>query len=803
MRMRLLTTVVMLAASALVFGQDKPTWTVVSPRKIDGRIQRQIKALAADAHTSLRFSRHAPQDGKHAARAGQVIISLENSPSVASLQADLKREASRSTVEPTVELAREGYILRAVHIRDSERTNVKIESSFPAGFHNALLRLPETLAALPGTLPTNLLPAPQSVRRSPDGELVIADYPSFPIRGIVEGFYGPPWSYEDRLDMLRFLGQHGMNTYIYGPKDDLYHRKLWREPYPSTQMKHLAELAAAARENFVDFTFAISPGLSMIYSSDTDFQTLVKKLESVGRLGISNFALFLDDVPQDLVHPEDRTRFHTLAEAHIYLINRLYEHLKSRSPENRLTVCPTTYTNEWGSRAYIRELGAGVKPEIPLDWTGSEVIPEKIAVAQAKAWGEYLHRKPLVWDNFPTNDSNPWWLNLGPVQGREAGLFAVTQGLFSNPMYQAHLTMIPLETVADYLWNPVAYDPAQSRAHAVKDLYGEDANEVLAPLLEIFNRPRNGAPLLGSMFSETWDPIDLPAIEAQISRLKALIAKLKDQPRFQKLVTELSPIEEMLRDQLAGIRGADGFRHLPDGKIQWDRDRDVLKATRIDGPPVLDGDFAKWESGNVYVLDSKSYLEAGEDAWRGPTQFSARVALAWDEQNLYVGVDVTDPQLYQPFHGRGIENGDAVHLIVDTTLPIAVPRGRPTGVFDLYLSPGNFAGVQASVFCNEDFFPLRARPHNYDQEIPTVWKKTASGYSGDIVLPAKFFDRDDFSAVSEIGFSFGVQHVFQAKSPFAEDSPRIAFTLKPYRFFPVESQSPATFQLLVLKETVQ
>jgi hypothetical protein len=790
---------VVLIVASIAAGQRSPAWTVISSQELDGRIQRQIGRLASDHHASLRYSRSPRQD--HQRNAGQVVFHFDISADAVSFAEKLKREASRSTVPLTPELAQEGFILRAAYSPRSELADISIEAISAAGFHNALLRVPEILSAQ--SLSTNLIPAPQSMKVGSGGrELVIADYPSFPIRGIVEGFYGPPWSHDDRLDMLRFLGQHAMNIYIYGPKDDPYHRKLWREDYPPAEMKRLAELATAARENFVDFTFAISPGLSMIYSSEADFQTLTKKLESVSRLGISNFALFLDDVPQELVHPEDRARFRTLAQAHIYLINRLYEHLKSQSPKNRLTVCPTTYTNEWGNRDYIRELGAGVKPEIPLDWTGPEVIPKEITVAQAKEWGGYLHRKPLVWDNFPTNDSNPWWLNLGPMQGREAGLYSVTQGLFSNPMYQVHLTMIPLETVADYLWNPVAYDPAQSRTHALVDLYGPDAPQTLSPLLRIFTHHEDGGPWFGSIFSETWDVIDIPAIEARIAQLNLITTSLRQQPRFAKLVAELAPIQTMLGDQLASIRTDGAFKHLPGGKIQWGRDHDVLKAAKISGKPVFDGDFAKWESGNVYLLNSKSQIEDGESLWTGPSQFSARVALAWDTHNLYVGVDVTDPQLYQPFQARGIENGDAVRLIVDTTLPIAVPYGRPANVFDLYLSPGNFAGAPASVFCNEDFFPLRARPHNYLQEIPAVWKKTATGFSGDIVLPARFFDRDDFSKVSEIALSFGVQHVFPSKDPLEEDSPRIAFTSKPYRFFPVESQSPATFQRLVLEKTV-
>jgi hyaluronoglucosaminidase len=69
-----------------------------------------------------------------------------------------------------------------------------------------------------------------------------ADYPAFPIRGIVEGLYGPPWSYSDRLDVIRFEGRHGMNIYICGPKDNPYHRKLWREPYPADPLRQFGAL---------------------------------------------------------------------------------------------------------------------------------------------------------------------------------------------------------------------------------------------------------------------------------------------------------------------------------------------------------------------------------------------------------------------------------------------------------------------------------------------------------------------------------------------------------------------------------
>src|SRR3982751_6157123 len=44
--------------------------------------------------------------------------------------------------------------------------------------------------------------------------------PALPMRGTVEGFYGPPWTHADRLAHLEFSARVGLNIYVYAPKDD-------------------------------------------------------------------------------------------------------------------------------------------------------------------------------------------------------------------------------------------------------------------------------------------------------------------------------------------------------------------------------------------------------------------------------------------------------------------------------------------------------------------------------------------------------------------------------------------------------
>src|SRR5512144_2880332 len=118
-----------------------------------------------------------------------------------------------------------------------------------------------------------------------------------PLRGVVEGYYGRPWSGEARRDVIRFMGAHGLDTFVYGPKNDPYHRDRWREPYPDDALDDFAETARVARRAKVRFVVAISPGLDVRYAGTDDFGALTRKIRQLRRgAGIRYFALFYDDV---------------------------------------------------------------------------------------------------------------------------------------------------------------------------------------------------------------------------------------------------------------------------------------------------------------------------------------------------------------------------------------------------------------------------------------------------------------------------------------------------------------------------
>src|SRR5512138_2919178 len=114
------------------------------------------------------------------------------------------------------------------------------------------------------------------------------------LAGVIEGFYGPPWSQAERFELFGWMKHWGLNTYVYAPKDDLKHRTLWREAYSKSEAKDLGSLLSACRERRIRFIYALSPGLDLRYDSDEDREHLRKRFEQMLGLGCRDFALLFD-----------------------------------------------------------------------------------------------------------------------------------------------------------------------------------------------------------------------------------------------------------------------------------------------------------------------------------------------------------------------------------------------------------------------------------------------------------------------------------------------------------------------------
>lgn len=290
----------------------------------------------------------------------------------------------------------------------------------------------------------------------------IQDYPDIAFRGVVEGFYGTPWSHEARMRQIEFYGKNKMNTYIYGPKDDPYHSSPnWRKPYPEKEAAQIHELIEQAARHEVNFVWAIHPGKDIKWT-DADRDALIQKFEAMYQLGVRSFAVFFDDISGDGTDPVRQ------AELLNYIDNHFIQKKHDVSP---LVMCPTEYNKSWSNvkGGYLTTLGEKLNPSIHVMWTGDRVIA--CIDKPTLDWiNPLIKRKAYIWWNFPVNDYVRDHLLLGPVYGNAKGIQNDMSGFVSNPMEHAESSKISLYSVADYTWNLDTYDSIPSWKHAIQDL---------------------------------------------------------------------------------------------------------------------------------------------------------------------------------------------------------------------------------------------------------------------------------------------------------------------------------------------
>jgi hyaluronoglucosaminidase len=271
--------------------------------------------------------------------------------------------------------------------------------------------------------------------------------------GVIEGFYGPPWSWDARLEVAAWCAARGMTDYVYAPKHDPKHRDRWRDPYDTAELAGFERFATAGS---LRLGFAISPGLSMDYDDGTDRAALAAKVDQVTGVGAGLVVLALDDIPFG-GGPQGA--------AHARLTTWLHDHLAGRA---EVALVPTEYVGTRPS-PQLDELAAGVPPDVPIGWTGRAVVNDGITVADAEARAASLGgRRPLLWDNFPVNDAvMSDRLFVGPLRGREPGLAGACAGYLANPMEQARASLLPLASIAAFL---AGDDPVASWRDTAADL---------------------------------------------------------------------------------------------------------------------------------------------------------------------------------------------------------------------------------------------------------------------------------------------------------------------------------------------
>jgi hyaluronoglucosaminidase len=440
--------------------------------------------------------------------------------------------------------------------------------------------------------------------------LSVRDWPATRRRGVIQGFYGTAWSQRAQLDQLDYYGAHKMDTYVYSPKDDPYLRARWRDPYPTAQLADLKELVDRAEARHVTFTYALSPGLSVCYSSQDDAKALEAKFASMWRIGVRSFVIPLDDISYTKWNcPEDEKEFGTggaaAGKAQAHLVNEIDADFVHTHPGAApLQMVPTEYAGTSAS-PYKKVISEQLASDVIVQWTGKEVVSPSVSAADARAAHEVFGHPVLLWDNYPVNDYATDRLLLGPYTGRDKGLPQQVAGILANPMIQPFASKIALGTVADYTWNPGAYDPAAAWSATIKELAGGDreVQRALRAFADVNHSSvidaRQGPDLSGGI-RDFWHDGDAAALGAAFDHLEQAPA--------------------VLEKKLPAEQGADG-RGFVDDCRPW------LAATR------------DWAHAAHTALRMLTAARAGDDdeAWRLRRSLPDQLARA--ESHRYVDED--------------------------------------------------------------------------------------------------------------------------------------------------------------------
>ncbi len=328
----------------------------------------------------------------------------------------------------------------------------------------------------------------------------IYDYADQKNRGLVEGYYGVPYSIDVKKDLMRYMMRYKMNSYMYGAKNEKYHSTYWKDPYPTTitedQRKGgyltqdmVKEITAVSHATKVNFIWAIHPGNSFLGSS-TVVADIMNKFEHMYSLGVRQFGVFVDDVGI----PGDQAGYDLNAQR-VTDVQRAIEakwNIEGAAPND--TVKPLQFVPQIYCRSF-----AGSQEQHDKFFQALASTPKNVDI-YTTGWGVWsvpnsgdvelvrsqLGRDVAWWWNYPCNDNDHTKLfpmdmynnfkdesHINSNATVDAGL-SNCLGVLSNPMQEGEVSKIPLFGVADYAWNNSSFDNQTNWDAALRSVVGEE-----------------------------------------------------------------------------------------------------------------------------------------------------------------------------------------------------------------------------------------------------------------------------------------------------------------------------------------
>ena len=156
-----------------------------------------------------------------------------------------------------------------------------------------------------------------------------------------------------------------------------------------------------------------------------------------------------------------------------------------------------------------------------------------------------------------------------------------------------------------------------------------------------------------------------------------------------------------------------------------------LAAAKAEAAPVIDGvmESGEWEDSMAFNLNTAAQVKVIPD-WTGVDELSGTGYLKWDNENLYLAVEVKDDVHSQPYTGANIWNGDGIQFCIDpyrevpgakgwNEIGIALDDNGTVGKYRWSVAngktAGDFTGMDCSIVRNEE-----AKTTVYEALIP--WK---------------------------------------------------------------------------------
>ncbi len=442
--------------------------------------------------------------------------------------------------------------------------------------------------------------------------LEIKDYSSSYYRGFIEGFYGIPWTSEERKELMRFGSKFKSNIYIYAPKDDAYHSTSWKELYSENDLEILKEQIQVGLETKTKLAWAIHPFMSNKITESNYSEGLIaikNKFNQLYDAGVRQFVVSADDVGVESGLLEDGS-------LHKRLLNDLSSFLKEKQDAEELIFVPSAYCYESEIRLkvdlekYYSSLMDGLDNSIHIMWTGNDVC-SSMKTGKFDEFYSLTNRKPFFWLNWPVNDysTDHLLMGKGEVLNVKYTNNVAFEGIVTNPMPQAEPSKLAIFTVCDYSWNTSSFDVDTSYEAAFKYLdknvssdlkficshltnatsyegkYFEESKE-LEELINKYNQGENVINDLLDYFNKLNSSIDNYLNNCENVKLKDImlpwIEALKDASiAMNNYLTILKDYDNLSKDELEKLLN-DGNKYYDDSKKH---EEPVLNASTYDINP--------------------------------------------------------------------------------------------------------------------------------------------------------------------------------------------------------------------------